>query len=124
MQKSHGEFLSGTEQDILALRAEVNKYRKRDMKWGRTHNTKTNYCNVNKKKKTSKDKIGNIYDYTVEGITKWKLEPKGENTGDTMVCNGNTYYWCPNHHDRGMWVCHKPDKFNVKGNRVKEKYFE
>ena len=46
------------------------------------------------------------------------MEAKGANSGDTIVFNVKTYDWCPNHHGWGMWVCHKPDKLNVKENQV------
>ena len=74
-----------------------------------TENINTNTCNGNKKKENIKDNIGKLNDDTVGGLTKWKLELKGYKPVDTMVCNGNNYYYCPNHHDRGMWVSHKPD---------------
>ena len=50
----------------------------------------------------------------VVGIPKWKLETKVANPGDTMVLNGNTYYWCPTHHDVVMWVSHKTYTCNIK----------
>ena len=42
----------------------------------------------------------------------------GTQPGDTMFHNDKTYYWYTNQHDGVMWVCHKPDKLNVKETQV------
>ena len=106
--------LAGTEQDMLALRAEVNDYRKREKTVVMTINVNTSTCNGNKKKEDIKDNIREPDNYMVGGIPKWKLKPKGANPGETMVCNGTTYYWCPNRLCRVIWVCRKPENCNVK----------
>ena len=73
-----------------------------------TVNTKTNTCNGNNNKKFIKDQIGNTEHGMVGGITKWKLEPKGSNNGNTMVLYGKTCHLFTNHYDIVMWVHHKP----------------
>ena len=70
-------YISGTEQEILLLISEVNKYSKRENKRGSNFNTNTNNRNVKKNKVKSKDNIGKPYDDTVGIIPNWEVEPKG-----------------------------------------------
>ena len=71
-----------------------------------------------RKKENSKDNTGEPYDGTVGGVPKYKLEPKGDKPGNTMVCKRKTYYWWPSNHGRGMWGFHRTDKQNIKENQV------
>jgi hypothetical protein len=64
------------------------------------------HCNKNK----SRDEDKQISHQKGYFIPTWKFEvPK---TGEPHTKQGKdsdkTYYWCSNHHDRGMWTLHKP----------------
>ena len=91
-------YLSGTEFENLVLGSEVNDYKKRDNTGVRNINTNINTFNGKKKKDDIKDRIGEPDNEIVEGIPKWKLEPKVSKTGNTMVHTVNNYYWCTNNH--------------------------
>jgi hypothetical protein len=48
-------------------------------------------------------------------IPAWKLEPPppGGPQSKKGKDSEKTYYWCPNHKEKGMWVLHKPADCNV-----------
>ena len=52
----------------------------------------------------------------------WKfnnnINGKTYKAGDKISKNGKEYWWCPHHHDNGMWCRHKPATKNP--NRINE----
>ena len=49
-------------------------------------------------------------------------EPNGKTykAGDKISKNGKEYWWCPHHHDDGMWCRHKPATCTKNPNRSNE----
>jgi len=49
----------------------------------------------------------------VSNIPGWKLISPAKGKSSMMERDSKTYYWCPNHHDKGMWVIHKASDCKV-----------
>ena len=48
-------------------------------------------------------------------IDEWQFK-----AGDKISKNGKEYWWCPHHHDDGMWCRYKPDTCTKNPNRINE----
>jgi hypothetical protein len=90
--------------DIVALTAQLQVLNKQlsnkkneNLKKGQKEKGKGKGKKENKKKSDTKK-------------WDWKLIPPKDNEDKTKVVNGKTYYFCPNHKDKGMWTLHKPSE--------------
>ena len=54
----------------------------------------------------------------------WKfsniVNGKTYKAGDKIIKNDKEYWWCPHHHDNGMWCRHKPATCTKTPNRINE----
>lgn len=102
--------LSSEQQEIIALSAKVDVLKK-EM--------------ANSKKKSTTAAGGGNKDNDLRkqrGKDAWKLSHvfngKTYKPGDKITKAGKDFWWCPNHHDNGMWCRHKPTECTSNPNRT------
>ena len=102
--------LSTEQQEIIALSAKVDVL-KREMakkKGNATTGNKEKTQNVPNGREKDAWKFNNI------------INGKSYKAGDKISKNGKEYWWCPHHHDDGMWCRHKPATCTKNPNRSNE----
>jgi hypothetical protein len=92
--------LSQEQQEIIALSAKVDVLKKEIKQKKRTGPSPRANENERDTLPNNRQKDAWKFKSTVNG--------KQHKAGDKITKNGKDFWWCPNHHDSGMWCRHQP----------------